>query len=35
MIAALDRESVRLDVDRQSVIKFWLAERLEKSAVKL
>ena len=33
MILALDRESVRLDIDRQSIIKFWIAERLEKSAV--
>ena len=34
MVSALDRESVRLDIDRQSIIKFWLAERLEKSAVR-
>jgi len=33
MISALDRESVRLDIDRQSIIKFWIAERLERSAV--
>jgi hypothetical protein len=33
MIAALDRESVRLDVERQSIIKFWLAERLERVTV--
>ena len=33
MISALDRESVRLDIDRQSIIKFWIAERLEKSSV--
>lgn len=33
MIAALDRESVRLDIDRQSIIKFWLAERLERVTV--
>ena len=33
MISALDRESVRLDIDRQSIIKFWIAERLEKSPV--
>ena len=33
MIAALDRESVRLGIDRQSIIKFWLAERLEKVTV--
>ena len=32
MVSALDRESARLDIDRQSIIKFWLAERLEKSA---
>lgn len=30
MIAALDRESRRLGVTRQSVIKVWLAERLER-----
>lgn len=29
MISALDREARRLGVPRQSVIKFWLAERLE------
>ncbi|QGK70187.1 CopG family transcriptional regulator [Allosaccharopolyspora coralli] len=29
MIAALDREARRLGVTRQSVIKVWLAERLE------
>ena len=34
MVSALDQESVRLDIDRQSIIKFWLAERLEKSAVR-
>jgi len=33
MISALDRESVRLNIDRQSIIKFWIAERLEKSAI--
>ena len=33
IIAALDRDSVRLDVDRQSIIKFWLAERLKKVTV--
>jgi hypothetical protein len=32
MVSALDRESARLAIDRQSLIKFWLAERLEKSA---
>jgi len=30
MIKALDREAKRLGVTRQSVIKIWLAERLEK-----
>ena len=29
MIESLDREARRLGVTRQSVIKFWLAERLE------
>ncbi len=29
MIAALDREARRLGVTRQSIIKMWLAERLE------
>ncbi len=29
MISALDREAKRLGVTRQSVIKMWLAERLE------
>jgi hypothetical protein len=29
MIAALDREALRLGVTRQSVIKIWLADRLE------
>ncbi|WP_219414044.1 type II toxin-antitoxin system BrnA family antitoxin [Pseudonocardia nigra] len=29
MIAALDREARRLGVTRQSIIKVWLAERLE------
>jgi hypothetical protein len=29
MIAALDREARRLGVPRQSVIKVWLADRLE------
>lgn len=29
MIASLDREAARLGVTRQSVIKVWLAERLE------
>jgi hypothetical protein len=30
MIEALDREAKRLGVTRQSIIKVWLAERLEK-----
>lgn len=29
MIESLDREARRLGVTRQSIIKFWLAERLE------
>lgn len=29
MIEALDREAMRLGVSRQSIIKVWLAERLE------
>ncbi|MDO8890522.1 MAG: CopG family transcriptional regulator [Sulfurimicrobium sp.] len=32
MIESLDREAGRLGVTRQSIIKVWLAERLEKSA---
>jgi hypothetical protein len=32
MIDALDREASKLGVTRQSVIKVWLAERLEASA---
>lgn len=32
MIDALDREAGKLGVTRQSVIKIWLAERLEASA---
>ncbi len=31
MISALDREAKRLGVTRQSVIKMWLAERLERA----
>lgn len=31
--ASLDREASRLGVTRQSIIKIWLAERLEKSAL--
>ena len=30
MISALDREAKRLGVTRQSIIKMWLAERLER-----
>jgi hypothetical protein len=32
MIAALDREARRLGVTRQSIIKVWIAERLEQKA---
>lgn len=32
MIDALDREAGRFGVTRQSIIKVWLAERLEQSA---
>jgi hypothetical protein len=32
MIESLDREAGKLGVTRQSVIKIWLAERLEKIA---
>ena len=32
MIESLDREAGRLGVTRQSIIKIWLAERLEKLA---
>ena len=32
MIDSLDKEASRLGVTRQSIIKVWLAERLEKSA---
>ena len=31
MIHLLDKEAKRLGVPRQSIIKFWVAERLEKS----
>ena len=31
MIDSLDREAKRLGVTRQSIIKVWIAERLEKS----
>lgn len=30
MVESLDREAVRLGVTRQSIIKMWIAERLEK-----
>lgn len=33
MIESLDREAGRLGVTRQSIIKIWLAERLEKTAL--
>ena len=32
MIESLDREAGKLGVTRQSIIKVWLAERLEKTA---
>jgi hypothetical protein len=32
MIQGLDREARRVGVTRQSIIKVWLAERLEQSA---
>ena len=32
MIALLDREAKRLGVTRQSIIKLWIAERLERKA---
>jgi hypothetical protein len=32
MIESLDRESRRLGVNRQSIIKVWIAERLERGA---
>ena len=32
MIASLDREAGRLGVTRQSIIKVWIAERLEKAS---
>lgn len=32
MIDSLDREAARLGVTRQSIIKVWLAERLEQTA---
>ena len=33
MIESLDREAGKLGVTRQSIIKIWLAERLEKAAI--
>ncbi len=33
MIESLDREAQRLGVTRQSIIKVWIAERLERTAV--
>ena len=32
MVHSLDKEAKRLGVPRQSIIKIWLAERLEKKA---
>lgn len=32
MIDSLDKEATRLGVTRQSIIKVWLAERLERAA---
>jgi hypothetical protein len=32
MIGSLDREAKRLGVTRQSIIKIWIADRLEKSS---
>ena len=32
MVSSLDREAQHLGVSRQSIIKIWLAERLEKVA---
>ena len=34
MIASLDKEAARIGVTRQSLIKLWLAERLEQAAHK-
>jgi hypothetical protein len=31
VVEALDREALRLGVTRQSIIKVWIAERIEKS----
>ena len=35
MIESLDQEAGRLGVTRQSIIKVWLAERLEQSGLKV
>ena len=35
MIASLDKEAARIGVTRQSIIKLWLAERLEQAAHKV
>lgn len=35
MIESLDREASRLGVTRQSIIKVWLAERLEQTASRI
>jgi hypothetical protein len=32
MVESLDREAARLGVTRQSIIKVWIAERLEKAS---
>jgi hypothetical protein len=32
MVESLDREASRLGVTRQSIIKVWIAERLEKAS---
>ena len=34
MVASLDKEAAKLGVTRQSIIKVWLAERLETNAAK-
>ena len=34
MIASLDKEAARIGVTRQSIIKLWLAERLEQAVHK-
>ena len=34
MIESLDKEAGRIGVTRQSIIKVWLAERLEETAIK-